>query len=270
MNVFRLKTFDETWALLRRRLACVFDEALCDDVDPELPSKTETYNIVRDCCFIERWQEQLYAVCAPELQAPARPGPAASRPRRGRGRRRRAARRRRERVGLLEQAALPGRRLGGRPDLAADVEARFGDCVATLDATLAQALLLVALNGGAALSAGAAAAAAGLDRATLSPAAAAASANVVAADGGGAYAANAAFPGRGRVRLPAPAAPSGADGGAGDARKTLSHAALLGDVFAQLKRPASTADVKARVESLIEREYLERDPRDAGVYNYLA
>jgi cullin-4 len=95
------------------------------------------------------------------------------------------------------------------------------------------------------------------------------------------------------VRLPAPAAPSGADGGAGDveakaaredrqyavdativrvmkARKTLSHAALLGDVFAQLKRPASTADVKARVESLIEREYLERDPRDAGVYNYLA
>ena len=36
------------------------------------------------------------------------------------------------------------------------------------------------------------------------------------------------------------------------------------------KRPASTADVKARVESLIEREYLERDPRDAGVYNYLA
>ncbi|EGB12129.1 hypothetical protein AURANDRAFT_8684, partial [Aureococcus anophagefferens] len=54
------------------------------------------------------------------------------------------------------------------------------------------------------------------------------------------------------------------------ARKTLSHAALLGDVFAQLKRPASTADVKARVESLIEREYLERDPRDAGVYNYLA
>ena len=69
MNVFRLKTFDETWALLRQRLACVFDEALCDDVDPELPSKTETYNIVRDCCFIERWQEQLYAVCVPELQA---------------------------------------------------------------------------------------------------------------------------------------------------------------------------------------------------------
>ncbi|KAH8068611.1 cullin-like protein [Aureococcus anophagefferens] len=107
MNVFRLKTFDETWALLRRRLACVFDEALCDDVDPELPSKTETYNIVRDCCFIERWQEQLYAVCVP---APgARRG--LGRPRRGRGRgrgrRRRAARRRRERVGLLEQAALP-------------------------------------------------------------------------------------------------------------------------------------------------------------------
>ena len=50
----------------------------------------------------------------------------------------------------------------------------------------------------------------------------------------------------------------------------FSDAALLGDVFAQLKRPASTADVKARVESLIEREYLERDPRDAGVYNYLA
>ena len=192
-------------------------------------------------------------------------------------------------------AERKGRRLAWRPDLGrADVAADYGGARATLDATLAQALLLVALDGGAALSAGAAAAAAGLDPGDAARALASlAAANVVAADGGGAYAANAAFPGRGRVRLPAPAAPSGADGGAGDveakaaredrqyavdativrvmkARKTLSHAALLGDVFAQLKRPASTADVKARVESLIEREYLERDPRDAGVYNYLA
>ncbi|KAH8073320.1 hypothetical protein JL720_10910 [Aureococcus anophagefferens] len=555
MNVFRLKTFDETWALLRRRLACVFDEALCDDVDPELPSKTETYNIVRDCCFIERWQEQLYAVCVPELQAlgeawagvaAPRPRPAATRcssPSRARGPSgassstspwaatarddgaaaaprledrllrdaadfyaaegaRLAPRRRRRRADALAAAAerarprdaadadrgtvapetgpklvavverelvAPTRRASSRglarstrrrPEgparaalfallrrggdvgaakraLAAHAAARFGECVAApgdalgavldlgrgsrrggaalaeeetpdyapgdpwadvlegieaLDAMKAlrrrereerdwagravrgaceeavngeavaarfaravaaaldgelrsggvgarfegalacfrlsrakdasrhrglaaesarrrlrrrrgprararggagarrdargRALLLVALNGGAALSAGAAAAAAGLDPAT-ERASRRRDANVVAADGGGAYAANAAFragaacgcprPRRRRARTAARATsrPRPRDRQYAvdativrvmKARKTLSHAALLGDVFAQLKRPASTADVKARVESLIEREYLERDPRDAGVY----
>ena len=33
---------------------------------------------------------------------------------------------------------------------------------------------------------------------------------------------------------------------------------------------ATSADVKKRIESLIERDYLERDPDDNSIYNYLA
>ncbi len=38
----------------------------------------------------------------------------------------------------------------------------------------------------------------------------------------------------------------------------------------QLRFPAATVDVKKRIESLIEREYLERDADQAAVYHYLA
>jgi hypothetical protein len=34
--------------------------------------------------------------------------------------------------------------------------------------------------------------------------------------------------------------------------------------------PCTGADVKRRIETLIEREYLERDKADSSVYNYLA
>ena len=54
------------------------------------------------------------------------------------------------------------------------------------------------------------------------------------------------------------------------ARKTLRHAALVAEVLGQLKFPASGADVKRRVESLLEREYLERDDEKPNTYNYLA
>lgn len=54
------------------------------------------------------------------------------------------------------------------------------------------------------------------------------------------------------------------------ARKALSHQLLLGELFAQLRFPAKAADFKKRIESLIERDYLERDPGDAGAYKYVA
>lgn len=53
-------------------------------------------------------------------------------------------------------------------------------------------------------------------------------------------------------------------------RKTLSHNNLMCEVMAQIKFPARPADVKKRIESLIEREYLERNSSDSSMYNYLA
>jgi cullin 1 len=55
------------------------------------------------------------------------------------------------------------------------------------------------------------------------------------------------------------------------ARKTLPHNELMSDVSAQLQwfRP-DLAFIRKRIESLIEREYLERDSNNRTVYNYLA
>lgn len=53
-------------------------------------------------------------------------------------------------------------------------------------------------------------------------------------------------------------------------RKKLSHALLMTEIFAQIKFPAKPADIKRRIESLIDREYLERDSENAQMYNYLA
>jgi cullin 4 len=54
------------------------------------------------------------------------------------------------------------------------------------------------------------------------------------------------------------------------ARKTILHQNLIPQVLEQLKVPASATDVKTRIESLIEREYMERDAKDRNRYNYLA
>lgn len=54
------------------------------------------------------------------------------------------------------------------------------------------------------------------------------------------------------------------------AKKSLTHQELLAQVFAAVSFPAQAADVKRRVESLIEREYLERDPDRPAAYFYLA
>ncbi|KAL7993338.1 putative cullin protein, neddylation [Plasmopara halstedii] len=54
------------------------------------------------------------------------------------------------------------------------------------------------------------------------------------------------------------------------ARKKLSHALLMAEIFTQIRFPAKAADIKRRIESLIDREYLERDSTNAQMYNYLA
>eukprot|EP00270_Netrium_digitus_P009725 TRINITY_DN2975_c0_g1_i1.p1 TRINITY_DN2975_c0_g1~~TRINITY_DN2975_c0_g1_i1.p1 ORF type:complete len:809 (+),score=234.88 TRINITY_DN2975_c0_g1_i1:93-2429(+) len=53
-------------------------------------------------------------------------------------------------------------------------------------------------------------------------------------------------------------------------RKVLSHTLLITELFQQLKFPIKPADLKKRIESLIDREYLERDKANPQIYNYLA
>ncbi|CAM6082064.1 unnamed protein product [Calypogeia fissa] len=53
-------------------------------------------------------------------------------------------------------------------------------------------------------------------------------------------------------------------------RKMLSHTLLITELFQQLKFPIKPADLKKRIESLIDREYLERDKSNPQIYNYLA
>lgn len=54
------------------------------------------------------------------------------------------------------------------------------------------------------------------------------------------------------------------------ARKTLSHNQLMSELFEQLKFAMKPADIKKRIESLIDREYLKRDDSDSKTYIYLA
>ncbi|DBA80768.1 hypothetical protein WJX77_001890 [Trebouxia sp. C0004] len=53
-------------------------------------------------------------------------------------------------------------------------------------------------------------------------------------------------------------------------RKSLSHKLLVQELLIQLKFPIRAQDLKKRIESLIDREYLERDEQNPQVYNYLA
>lgn len=48
-------------------------------------------------------------------------------------------------------------------------------------------------------------------------------------------------------------------------RKTLSHKLLVSELTMQLKFPFKTIDIKKRIESLIEREYMDRTTSDPGV-----
>ncbi|CAB4015420.1 cullin-4A isoform X1, partial [Paramuricea clavata] len=53
-------------------------------------------------------------------------------------------------------------------------------------------------------------------------------------------------------------------------RKTLSHNLLVSEVYNQLKFPVKPADLKKRIESLIERDYMERDKEIQNQYHYVA
>jgi cullin-4 len=54
------------------------------------------------------------------------------------------------------------------------------------------------------------------------------------------------------------------------ARKTMMHSDLIPLVLEHAKVPITPTDVKHRIETLIEREYMERDTNDRNRYNYLA
>ena len=53
-------------------------------------------------------------------------------------------------------------------------------------------------------------------------------------------------------------------------RRLLAHSLLVSELYTQLKFPVKPADIKKRVESLIERDYLEREPDNPSMYRYLA
>eukprot|EP01127_Copromyxa_protea_P021858 TRINITY_DN7632_c0_g1_i1.p1 TRINITY_DN7632_c0_g1~~TRINITY_DN7632_c0_g1_i1.p1 ORF type:complete len:794 (-),score=146.07 TRINITY_DN7632_c0_g1_i1:75-2456(-) len=53
-------------------------------------------------------------------------------------------------------------------------------------------------------------------------------------------------------------------------RKELTYQQLVSELLAQLRFPVNPADLKKRIESLLEREFLERDSDDPNIYRYLA
>ncbi|RKP24523.1 cullin [Syncephalis pseudoplumigaleata] len=54
------------------------------------------------------------------------------------------------------------------------------------------------------------------------------------------------------------------------ARKRMSHVNLSAEIYEQLKFHIPPRDLQKRIESLIERDYLERDAEESNVYKYLA
>jgi len=53
-------------------------------------------------------------------------------------------------------------------------------------------------------------------------------------------------------------------------RKSLSHNLLITELYNQLKFPVKPPDLKKRIESLIDRDYMERDKDNSNQYNYVA
>lgn len=53
-------------------------------------------------------------------------------------------------------------------------------------------------------------------------------------------------------------------------RKTLAHNLLFSEIIHQLRFQTQPVDLKKRIESLIERDYIARDKTDPQVYNYVA
>ncbi|KAJ8031251.1 Cullin-4B [Holothuria leucospilota] len=53
-------------------------------------------------------------------------------------------------------------------------------------------------------------------------------------------------------------------------RKQLSHNLLVSELYNQLSFPVKPSDLKKRIESLIDRDYMERDKDKQNVYHYVA
>ncbi|XP_044769429.1 cullin-4A isoform X3 [Neomonachus schauinslandi] len=53
-------------------------------------------------------------------------------------------------------------------------------------------------------------------------------------------------------------------------RKTLGHNLLVSELYNQLKFPVKPGDLKKRIESLIDRDYMERDKDNPNQYHYVA
>ncbi|XP_071069526.1 cullin-4B-like [Dasypus novemcinctus] len=53
-------------------------------------------------------------------------------------------------------------------------------------------------------------------------------------------------------------------------RKTLNHNVLVTELYNQLKFALKPSDLKKRIESLIERDYMERDKENSNQYKYIA
>ncbi|XP_053163130.1 cullin-4A isoform X1 [Hemicordylus capensis] len=53
-------------------------------------------------------------------------------------------------------------------------------------------------------------------------------------------------------------------------RKTLGHNLLVSELYNQLKFPVKPGDLKKRIESLIDRDYMERDKENPNQYHYIA
>lgn len=54
------------------------------------------------------------------------------------------------------------------------------------------------------------------------------------------------------------------------ARKTMGHKLLISELLQQIRVNVQPTDIKKRIESLIDREFLERSAADPQIYNYLA
>lgn len=54
------------------------------------------------------------------------------------------------------------------------------------------------------------------------------------------------------------------------ARKSLQHSALMAQLFEQLRFHVNPSDIKKRIESLIDRQYLRRDDSDSRLFHYVA
>jgi len=53
-------------------------------------------------------------------------------------------------------------------------------------------------------------------------------------------------------------------------RKSLNHNLLVTELYNQLKFPVKPSDIKKRIESLIDRDYMERDKDNPTTYHYVA